>query len=106
VGAPWRDVPERYGPWQAIYGLFRRCQREKVWALAWSTLLAWADARGLIRWDVSVDSTINRAHQHAAHRRHQPRGRRQRRRVRGDPDPTGVGAVRRPGVVGAQSLSW
>ncbi|WP_433275050.1 IS5 family transposase [Pseudonocardia xinjiangensis] len=72
VGAPWRDVPERYGPWQSIYGLFRRWQREKVWALVWSTLLAWADAGGLIRWDVSVDSTINRAHQHAAGARRAP----------------------------------
>jgi transposase len=66
VGAPWRDVPERYGHWQSIYGLFRRWQRQNVWALVWSTLVAWADASGLIRWDVSVDSTINRAHQHAA----------------------------------------
>lgn len=72
VGAPWRDVPERYGPWQSIYGLFRRWQREKVWALVWSTLLAWADAAGLIRWDVSVDSTINRAHHHAAGARRKP----------------------------------
>ncbi|MFC5947485.1 IS5 family transposase [Pseudonocardia lutea] len=66
VGAPWRDVPERYGHWQSIYSLFRRWQRQNVWTLVWSTLLAWADAGGLIRWDVSVDSTINRAHQHAA----------------------------------------
>jgi transposase len=72
VGAPWRDVPERYGHWQSIYGLFRRWQRQKVWALVWSTLLAWADAAGLIRWDVSVDSTINRAHQHAAGARQHP----------------------------------
>ena len=27
VGAPWRDVPERYGHWQSIYSLFRRWQR-------------------------------------------------------------------------------
>ncbi|MFR9807335.1 IS5 family transposase [Pseudonocardia sp. RS010] len=72
VGAPWRDVPERYGHWQSIYALFRRWQREKVWALVWSTLLAWADTGGLIRWDVSVDSTINRAHQHAAGARRHP----------------------------------
>ena len=24
TGAPWRDVPARYGPWQTVYGLFRR----------------------------------------------------------------------------------
>jgi transposase len=72
VGAPWRDVPDRYGHWQLIYSLFRRWQRQRVWALVWSTLLAWADAGGLIRWDVSVDSTINRAHQHAAGARRRP----------------------------------
>ncbi|WP_338013457.1 transposase [Saccharothrix sp. ALI-22-I] len=27
VGAPWRDVPPVYGPWQTVYGLFRRWQR-------------------------------------------------------------------------------
>ncbi len=72
VGAPWRDVPERYGHWQSIYELFRRWQRDRVWALIWSTLQAWADAAGLITWDVSVDSTVNRAHQHAAGARRHP----------------------------------
>jgi len=33
VGAPWRDVPDRYGHWQSIYSLFRRWQRQNVWAL-------------------------------------------------------------------------
>jgi transposase len=72
VGAPWRDVPERYGHWQSIYQLFRRWQRERVWALLWALLQAFADAGGLIDWRVSVDSTINRAHQHAAGARHHP----------------------------------
>jgi transposase len=66
VGAPWRDVPERYGHWQSIYSLFRRCQREQVWTRIWITLQGFADAVGLFTWQVSVDSTINRAHQHAA----------------------------------------
>jgi transposase len=66
VGAPWRDVPPRYGPWQTIYGLFRRWQRDGTWARMLTALQALADAAGLITWDVSVDSTIARAHQHAA----------------------------------------
>jgi transposase len=66
VGAPWRDAPERYGHWQSIYQLFRRWQRARVWSLLWALLQAFADATGLICWRVSVDSTINRAHQHAA----------------------------------------
>jgi transposase len=66
AGTPWRDVPERYGPWQTVYGLFRRWQRDGTWRRILSRLQALADAAGHITWDVSVDSTISRAHQHAA----------------------------------------
>lgn len=66
TGAPWRDVPSRYGPWQTVYGLFRRWQRDGTWKRILGDLQARADAAGLITWDVSVDSTIARAHQHAA----------------------------------------
>jgi transposase len=66
AGAPWRDVPAGYGPWQTVYGLFRRWQRDGTWAQVLAGLQARADAAGLITWDVSVDSTVARAHQHAA----------------------------------------
>jgi transposase len=66
TGAPWRDVPARYGPWQTVYGLFRRWQRDGTWQQILTQLQAQADAKGLITWEVSVDSTIARAHQHAA----------------------------------------
>ncbi|WP_327116032.1 transposase [Nocardia sp. NBC_01730] len=66
VGSLWRDVPPQYGSWQAVYGLFRRWQRAGVWALMLKLLQAFADAAGRIAWQVSVDSTIMRAHQHAA----------------------------------------
>jgi transposase len=66
TGAPWRDVPARYGPWQTVYGLFRRWQRDGTWQQILTALQAQADAQGLITWEVSVDSTIARAHQHAA----------------------------------------
>jgi transposase len=72
VGAPWRDVPACYGPWQTVYGLFRRWQRAGVWAQIVTGLQARADTAGLITWDVSVDSTIARAHQHAAGARTRP----------------------------------
>jgi transposase len=74
VGAPWRDVPDCYGSWQAVYGLFRRWQRAGIWAAIVTGLQARADAAGLITWDVSVDSTIARAHQHAAGARTDPHG--------------------------------
>ena len=66
TGAPWRDVPACYGSWSAVYGVFRRLQRDGTWARILSTVQASADAAGRIVWDVSVDSTIARAHQHAA----------------------------------------
>ncbi|QDC13200.1 IS5 family transposase [Rhodococcus ruber] len=65
TGTPGWDVPARYGPWQTVYGLFRRWQRDGVWARILTALQALADAAGAIVWDVSVDSTIARAHQHA-----------------------------------------
>jgi transposase len=70
AGVPWRDVPPQYGTWQAVYGLFRRWQRDGTWARILTDLQAIADAAGLITWDVSVDSTTARAHQHAAGARH------------------------------------
>jgi transposase len=66
TGAPWRDIPAEYGPWQTVYGLFRRGQREGTWAQVVEGLQARADAAGLVTWDVSVDSSVMRAHQHAA----------------------------------------
>ena len=66
TGAPWRDVPPEYGCWQTVYGLFRRWQRDGTWARIVSRLQTRADAAGMIGWDVSVDSSIARAHQHAA----------------------------------------
>ena len=82
VGAPWRDVPQGYGSWSAIAGLFRRWQRDGTWARILATLQALADAVGRITWDVSVDSTVARAHQHAA-------GARKRGDVQAEP-PGGV----------------
>ncbi|MGX1676346.1 IS5 family transposase [Streptomyces sp. NPDC055400] len=65
AGTPWRDVPDRYGPWDRVYDLFRRRQRDGTWKRVFTELQAQADANGLITWDVSVDSTVCRAHQHA-----------------------------------------
>ncbi|MFJ9631630.1 IS5 family transposase [Streptomyces sp. NPDC101175] len=65
TGAPWRDVPERYGPWDRVHDLFRRRQRGSTWKRIFVQLPAEADAKGLITWDVSVDSTVAQAHQHA-----------------------------------------
>jgi transposase len=66
TGAPWRDIPPEYGPWQSVCGLFRRWQRDGTWKRLLTALQAMADAAGHVIWDVSVDSGTARAHQHAA----------------------------------------
>ena len=66
AGTPWRDVPERYGPWDRGYDLFRRWRRDGTWKRIVTALQSQADAKEVITWDVSVDSTVCRAHQHAA----------------------------------------
>ncbi|AEM84003.1 transposase IS4 family protein [Streptomyces violaceusniger Tu 4113] len=66
TGVPLRDVPERYGPWARVYDLFRRRQRDGTWQGIFAQLQAQADAKELIIWEINVDSTVCRAHQHAA----------------------------------------
>ncbi|MEU4090603.1 IS5 family transposase [Streptomyces aureus] len=66
TGSPWRDVPERYGPWETAYSVFRRWQIDGTWDHILHELHIRADADGVIAWEVSVDSTVCRAHQHAA----------------------------------------
>lgn len=66
VGCPWRDVPERYGPWQSLYRVFRGYQLRGVWVQVSDRLRTMADGVGLITWELNVDSTVVRAHQHAA----------------------------------------
>jgi transposase len=67
TGAPWRDVPERYGPWQSVYTRFRRWRRAGVWDRMLAAVQQQADAAGQLDWGVHfVDGTVIRAHQHAA----------------------------------------
>jgi transposase len=40
TGRPWRDVPERFGPWQTCYGRLRRWQRDGTWPRVWAVLAA------------------------------------------------------------------
>lgn len=66
TGLPWRDLPrEQFGPWQTVWKRHRRYAAEGTWDRVLAALLAHADAAGKIEWTVSVDATINRAHQHA-----------------------------------------
>ncbi|MFE0802678.1 IS5 family transposase [Streptomyces sp. NPDC058812] len=66
TGISWRDLPERYGPWKTVYTRFRRYALDGVFTQALQHIQAHADAAGDIDWLVQIDSTIVRAHQHAA----------------------------------------
>ncbi|MFD0883328.1 IS5 family transposase [Streptosporangium algeriense] len=66
TGSAWRDVPERYGSWQTLYTRFRRWALDGTFTAMLRHAQVGADASGDIDWLVAVDSTIVRAHQHAA----------------------------------------
>ena len=67
TGAPWRDLPERYGPWQSVYTRFRRWRLAGVWDRVFAALQREEDAAGRVDWDLHfVDGSVVRAHQHAA----------------------------------------
>jgi transposase len=59
-------LPERYVPWARSYDLFRRWQRDGTWQRIFAELQAEADAKEFITGDLNIDSTVARAHQHAA----------------------------------------
>lgn len=64
-GIAWRDLPASFGPWKTVWKRHRRFSADGTWDRVHQALLAHADAAGEVEWTVSVDSTINRAHQHA-----------------------------------------
>lgn len=63
-GIAWRDVPAEFGPWQTLWKRHRRYSGDGTWDRMLATLLTIADKQGAVDWAVSVDSTVNRAHQH------------------------------------------
>ncbi|MFE1782222.1 IS5 family transposase [Streptomyces sp. NPDC059506] len=74
TGVAWRDVPERYGQWATLHTRFRRWALDGTFERMLQAAQARADAAGNIDWLVSVDSTVVRAHQHAAGARKGGRG--------------------------------
>jgi transposase len=69
---PWRDLPERFGPWQTVYNRHRRWSGDGTWEQILAALQTDSDRDAAEAWTVSVDSTVVRAHQHAAGARHAP----------------------------------
>ncbi|WP_107481163.1 IS5 family transposase [Streptomyces sp. IMTB 2501] len=67
TGIPWRDLPTRFGKWKTCHDRHRRWSADGTWERILRSVQADADAEGRIDWSVvSVDSTVCRAHQHAA----------------------------------------
>jgi transposase len=65
AGIPWRDLPrEEFGAWQTVWKRPARNARDGTWDRILQVILAGADSAGLIDWNVSVDATDCRAHQH------------------------------------------
>src|SRR5277367_591232 len=61
TGSPWRDLPKSFGPWNSAYKRFSRWSDHGVWHRVFAELSKDADFE-----EVFLDSTIVRAHQHAA----------------------------------------
>ncbi|MFD9796996.1 IS5 family transposase [Streptomyces sp. NPDC059070] len=71
TGIPWRDLPTRFGKWKTVHDRHRRWSADGTWDRILRAVQADADAEGRIDWGVvSVDSTVRRAHQHAAGAHH------------------------------------
>ena len=51
TGAPWRDLPERYGPWSTVASRFDRWRKAGSWERLLATVPQQADARGQLDWD-------------------------------------------------------
>lgn len=61
TGAPWRDVPRRYGPWQTVYDRFNRWRSDGTWVNILTHLLDHLDKHGRLTRDLwLVDSSIIR----------------------------------------------
>ncbi len=66
-GAPWRDLPERYGPWKTVYSRFRRWRETGLWDRILLALQADAAHDGTLDGSLTmIDGTSIRAHQQAA----------------------------------------
>jgi len=61
TGLPWRDLPERFGPWKSVYNRFANWARRGHWAAIFKELQLEVDETGSI-----VDGSVVRAHQDAS----------------------------------------
>jgi transposase len=76
TSSPWRDLPSDYGHWKTVYNRHRRWSADGTWAKVLDELRRGCDQSTptgpSVEWSVGVDSTVIRAHQHAAGAPHAP----------------------------------
>ena len=61
TGAPWRDLPERYGPYTTVYNRFNRWRKAGIWDRLMDTIITAYDGKVQM-----IDSSLVRVHQHAS----------------------------------------
>lgn len=62
TGVAWRDLPERFGPWQSVYGRFRNWTKAGIWEKVFNELIK----NDIVDYEnLMLDSTIIKVHQHA-----------------------------------------
>ena len=67
TGAPWRDLPERYGPWPTVASRFYRWRQDGLWDRLLRVVQRQSNIQGKVNWKLHyVDGTMVRAHQHSA----------------------------------------
>jgi transposase len=87
TGTPWRDLPERYGPWETIYSRFRRWRQDGTWARILTHLLNDLERQGGLGHQLwLIDATIIRASRAAA-------GAKKKSRLGSPPPRTNTGAT-------------
>lgn len=61
TGSPWRDLPERYGPYTSVYNRFNRWRKAGIWDRLMDAIVKAYDGKVQM-----IDSSIVRVHQHAS----------------------------------------
>ena len=73
TGAPWRDLPERYGPWETVFKCFNRWRADGTWVRIVTSLLDELDDQGQIDHDLwCIDGSVIRASRAAAGAKKKP----------------------------------
>lgn len=66
TGCQWRKLPGRFGSWQTVHKRHMLWSADGTWERLLQRVQAVADAAGDVDWNINIDSTSVRAHQHAA----------------------------------------